>query len=174
MDVVDAARTLPMMVPRRVVLLMHAERLLNPEEGERRLLEGSRSARRLREGAGRYLVPCAGGRRSRQAPFVDQAVARESRGGRVCGTGAMCMRRRGGFAIASRRKGRPSTLARRAWLPSGPGRISAGLRSDVERLVIYAGENKAITEADVKEVVGAATSQDDWGVTRAIERGSAA
>ena len=47
------------------------------------------------------------------------------------------------------------------------------LRSDVERLVLYAGGNKAITEADVKEVVGAATSQDDWGVTRAIERGSA-
>jgi DNA polymerase-3 subunit delta len=32
MDVVDAARTLPMMVPRRVVLLLHAERLLNPKK----------------------------------------------------------------------------------------------------------------------------------------------
>ena len=30
--VVDAARTLPMMVPRRVVLLVHAERLLNPKK----------------------------------------------------------------------------------------------------------------------------------------------
>ena len=48
------------------------------------------------------------------------------------------------------------------------------LRSDVERLILYATGNKAITEADVKEVVGAATSQDDWGVTRAIESGSAA
>ena len=47
------------------------------------------------------------------------------------------------------------------------------LRSDVERLVLYAGDDKSITEADVKEVVGAATSQDDWSVTRAIERGSA-
>ena len=47
------------------------------------------------------------------------------------------------------------------------------LRSDVERLVLYAAGNKAITEADVKEVVAPATSQDDWGVTNAIERGSA-
>ncbi len=31
-QVVDAARTLPMMVPRRVVLLLHAERLLNPRK----------------------------------------------------------------------------------------------------------------------------------------------
>ena len=31
-DVVDAVRTLPMMVPRRVVLLLHAERLLNPKK----------------------------------------------------------------------------------------------------------------------------------------------
>ena len=30
--VVDAAKTLPMMVPRRVVLLVHAERLLNPKK----------------------------------------------------------------------------------------------------------------------------------------------
>ena len=49
----------------------------------------------------------------------------------------------------------------------------ARLRSDVERLVLYAADKKAITEDDVKEVVGAATSHDDWGVTRAIERGSA-
>ena len=48
------------------------------------------------------------------------------------------------------------------------------LRSDVERLVLYAAGNATITEADVKEVVAPATSQDDWGVTRAIERGSAA
>ena len=35
------------------------------------------------------------------------------------------------------------------------------------------GGNKAITEDDVKEVVAPATSHDDWGVTNAIERGSA-
>jgi DNA polymerase III subunit delta len=47
------------------------------------------------------------------------------------------------------------------------------LRSDVERLVLYAARNAAITEADVKEIVASAATQDDWAVTRAIERGSA-
>jgi DNA polymerase-3 subunit delta len=48
------------------------------------------------------------------------------------------------------------------------------LRSDVGRLVLYAADTKAITSEDVLEVVGAAVSQDDWAVTRAIERGTAA
>ncbi len=44
------------------------------------------------------------------------------------------------------------------------------LRSDVDRLVLYAAEKKAITEDDVKELIAPATSEDDWGVTNAIER----
>jgi DNA polymerase-3 subunit delta len=47
------------------------------------------------------------------------------------------------------------------------------LRADVERLVLYAAGNTTVTEADVREIVAPATSQDDWGMTRAIERGSA-
>jgi DNA polymerase-3 subunit delta len=48
------------------------------------------------------------------------------------------------------------------------------LRSDVDRLVLYAFDKKAITSEDVLEVVGAPTMQDDWGVTNAIQRGAAA
>src|SRR5207248_5713982 len=47
------------------------------------------------------------------------------------------------------------------------------LRADVDRLLLYAFGHTAITAEDVLEVVGAPTSQDDWGVTRAIERGAA-
>src|SRR5688500_909596 len=47
------------------------------------------------------------------------------------------------------------------------------LRADVERLVLYAAGNTAISEADVQQIVAPATSHDDWGVARAIERGSA-
>ena len=48
------------------------------------------------------------------------------------------------------------------------------LRSDVDRLVLYAADKKAITAEDVLEVVGPPASHDDWAVTRAIERGAAA
>ena len=50
----------------------------------------------------------------------------------------------------------------------------ARLRADVERLMLYAEGSKVITAEDVLEVVGPATSQDNWGVTNAIERGAAA
>jgi len=50
------------------------------------------------------------------------------------------------------------------------GRDVSKLKSDVDRLVLYAADKGSITEDDVKAVVVPATSNDDWGVTNAIER----
>lgn len=48
------------------------------------------------------------------------------------------------------------------------------LRGDISRLLLYVMGRDRITEADVVEVIGPATSQDDWAVTTAIETGDAA
>ena len=171
-EVVDAARTLPMMVPRRVVLLVHADRLLNPkkesEATERDLemleayvktpvdtcclvlvadaIDKRRSLTRLLL-AKAIVVECTGpGDAVEAAKWVRDRVAKE------------------GMTIDAR-------TARLVADRIGPD--VSRLRSDVERLVLYAAGNDAITEADVKEIVAPATSQDDWGVTRAIERGAA-
>jgi DNA polymerase-3 subunit delta len=48
------------------------------------------------------------------------------------------------------------------------------LRGDWQRVLLYAGERAKITREDVAEVVSPETSQDDWAVTNAIERGDAA
>lgn len=48
------------------------------------------------------------------------------------------------------------------------------LRGDWQRVLLYAGERETITREDVAEVVSPETSQDDWAVTNAIERGDAA
>jgi DNA polymerase-3 subunit delta len=172
MDVVDAARTLPMMVPRRVVLLLHAERLLNPKK------DNDTSAKDL-ESLETYVkspvdsacvVLVADGldkRRSLTKQLLAKASVVECAGPSDVNEAARWVKDR----AAQEGKTIDARAARLVAERTGPdiGR----LRSDVERLVLYVGENKAITEADVKEVVGAATSQDDWGVTRAIERGSA-
>lgn len=50
----------------------------------------------------------------------------------------------------------------------------ATLRGDVERLLLYAAGKPRITLDDVQQVVSAETSQDDWAVTNAIERGDTA
>ena len=168
-EVVDAARTLPMMVPRRVVLLLHAERLLNPKKD-------SDATERDLETLESYvkgpidtccLVLVAAGvdkRRSLTRQLLSKATVVECTGpadpvkwvkDRVAQEG-MSIDAKAARLIADR---------------VGPD--VSRLRADVERLVLYAAGNKAITEADVKEIVAPATSQDDWGVTNAIARGSA-
>ena len=170
--VVDAARTLPMMVSRRVVLLLHAERLLNPKK------ESDASARDLEILEGYIKAPvdtcclvlvaeAVDRRRAFTKLLMSAATVVECSGPADSVEAAKWVRDRvvqEGMSIDVR-------AARLVADRIGPdvGR----LRSDVERLVLYAADTKTITEADVKEVVGAATSQDDWGVTRAIERGSA-
>jgi DNA polymerase III delta subunit len=47
------------------------------------------------------------------------------------------------------------------------------LRGDVDRLLLYALGQKAITVADVRDLVGPAALQDDWAMTNAIEAGVA-
>jgi DNA polymerase-3 subunit delta len=171
--VVDAARTLPMMVPRRVVLLMHAERLLAPKKES----EATSKDLDLLEAYVKApvdtscLVLVAAGldkRRSLTKFLLSSASVVECEGPADAVEAARWVRDRvsqEGMRIDAR-------AARLVADRVGPdiGR----LRSDVGRLVLYAADTKAITSEDVLEVVGAAVSQDDWAVTRAIERGTAA
>ena len=170
--VVDAARTLPMMVPRRVVLVLHAERLLNPKK------ESDTSSRDLEMLEAYVKAPVdtcclvfvaenVDKRRALTKLLMSKAAVVECTGPADAVEAAKWIRDRvaqDGMTIEPK-------AARLVADRVGPdiGR----LRSDVERLTLYAGDRKVITEADVREVVGAATSQDDWGVTRAIESGSA-
>jgi DNA polymerase-3 subunit delta len=50
----------------------------------------------------------------------------------------------------------------------------ARLRGDVERLLLYAAGKPRITVADAREVVSGESAQDDWAVTNAISRGDTA
>ncbi len=47
------------------------------------------------------------------------------------------------------------------------------LRGDSERLLLYASGKSKITHADAREVVSGETSQDAWAVISAVERGNA-
>ena len=47
------------------------------------------------------------------------------------------------------------------------------LRGDIERLLLYAAGKPKITLADAQEVVSSETAQDDWAVTNAIQQGNA-
>jgi DNA polymerase III delta subunit len=61
-----------------------------------------------------------------------------------------------------------------ALLADRAGTDISRLRGDWTRVLLYAGGRQKITREDVAEVASPETSQDDWAVTNAIERGDRA
>jgi DNA polymerase-3 subunit delta len=170
--VVDAANTLPMMVPRRLVLLLHAERLLAPKresETSSKDLDVLESYVKAPVDTACLVLVAASldKRRSLTKLLLSRAAVVECNGPADAAEAARWVRDR----VREQAMTIDARTARLVADRVGPdiGR----LRSDVERLVLYAADKKVITAEDVLEVVGAPTSHDEWGVTRAIELGAA-
>ena len=165
-----AVRTLQMMSPRRVVIVLHADTLLVPKR------ESDTATRALNQLETMFkqpepqttLVIVAGSvdKRSRmykllvkQATLVecglveDQADAERWIRTRVSAAGAEI------DPAAAR------LLAERG------GTDVKRLRGDVERLLLFALGQKSVTVEDVRQSVGAAALQDDWAMTNAVEAG---
>jgi DNA polymerase III delta subunit len=70
--------------------------------------------------------------------------------------------------------GKQIDAAGAALLAERAGADISRLRGDWQRLLLYVGDRAKITREDVAEVVSPETSQDDWAVTNAIERRDAA
>jgi len=170
---VAAARTLPMMSPRRVVLVLQADSLLVPRRESEAALRALNELESLlkRPEPQTTLVFVAGAldRRSRmfrlltkQGTLVecgvieDQAAAERWIGNRVLAAGLEIQ------PAAAR------LLAERG------GTDVNRLRNDVERLLLYAFGQKAITLDDARQIAGPASLQDDWAMTNAIEAGDGA
>ena len=175
-SLVAAARTLPMMSPWRVVLVLQAEVLLAPQARER---GGGARARRSSK---RYfeapepqttLVLVAGAARQAQ-PHVQAAV--QKRATIVeCGVienqadAERWVRTRIAAAGVADRSGGGAAAGR-----SAPAPDVKRLRGDVDRLLLYALGQTAITVDDVRQIAGPAALQDDWAMTNAIEQRNAA
>jgi DNA polymerase-3 subunit delta len=171
-ELVTAVRTMPMMVPRRVVIVTQAEMLLIPKresDAATRALDELETLLKQPEPQ-TTLVFVAGAidKRSRmyklltkQATIVecgaieDQADAERWVRNRIAAAGVEI------DPAAARR------LAERA----GPD--VKRLRGEVDRLLLYAMGQPRITLDDVREVAGPAALQDDWAMTNAIEAGQA-
>jgi DNA polymerase III subunit delta len=170
---VAAVRTLPMMAPRRVVLLLQADAVLMPkresEAATRALEEFERLI--LSPPAETTLVIVAGSvdRRGRVFKLLSKHAALVECG--VLDTVADAerwLRNRVGASGMAIAPAGARLLAERC----GPD--VKRLRNDVERLLLYALGQKTIELADVREIVGPAALQDDWAMTNAIEAGDGA
>ena len=169
LDVIEAAQTLPMMAPRRIVLLLHADRFLEPKkeskETERELEVFEAYVSSPVDTCTLVLVADSLDRRRKVAKLLLSKSTVVDCSGPSDKVGiAKWVRDRAsqeGLAIDARVA---QLVAERVW-PD----ISR-LRSDVDRLVVYAADKKSITEDDVKEVIATATTGENFGVANAIER----
>ena len=169
-DVIQAARTLPMMAMSRVVIVLHAERLLVPKRETEAALRDVEALEAYAKAPERstVLVLTAGGldrRRRIVATLLREATVVEC-GGLVDVKDAVhWVRARLGEARVQAAPDAVRLLAERG----GPNVIR--LRADVDRVLLYTLGRNVVTAADVRDVVGAVEGQDDWAVTRAIEQG---
>jgi DNA polymerase III subunit delta len=172
-SLVAAVRTLPMMSPRRVVLVLLADSLLVPKR------ESDAAARALNELESLLKRP----EPQTTLVFVAGALDRRSRMFKLLtkqGTLVEC-----GMIedqAAAERWIRNRVVAAGLEIQPAAARLLAErggtdvkrLRNDVERLLLYAFGQKAITLDDARQIAGPASLQDDWAMTNAIEAGDGA
>jgi DNA polymerase-3 subunit delta len=193
-SIAEAAKLLPMMSDRRVVVVLRAERLLKPKRKGRADDENPEAdadvpvevdaleayvkspetqtvlvlvasdvdrSRRLYKALQKSatIVECWGLKGGKDVRVDLRQVAREAE-----------QLVRQVVARAGQQIDAPAArlVAERA------GTDIAQLRGDLERLLMYAAGRRTITLADAREVVSAESSQDDWAVTNAIQRGDRA
>jgi len=169
-SIVAAARTLPMMAPRRVVVVTQAETLVAPKresEGATRALDQLETLLREPEPmTALVFVAASVDRRGRlfklfqkQATLIECGVLED------LANAERWVRNRVAASGAAIDPAAARLVAQRA------GVDIRRLRGDVERLMLYAMGQPQITLDDVRVVTGPAALQDDWAMTNAIEAG---
>jgi DNA polymerase-3 subunit delta len=172
-DLFDAAATLPMMAPRRIVIVFDAERLLIPKrEGKAADAEQERLEAFVKNPPAHATVVLVCGPLDQRRRLV-KLLLKEAQ---VvdCGT----------IADASDAERWVKARAERDKIPLEPAAVRtlverAGidivrLRAGVERVSLYAMGQSKITADDVRQVVPATAEATNFGIANAIEENDAA
>ena len=183
-SLVAAVRTLPMMSPRRVVIVSQAEAMLQPkresEAAEAALEEFQALVERPEPMTTLVLVSGSLDKRTKVYKALAKSATQVDCGSPVdVPSAARWVKTR---VEAMRMDIDPAgarVLATLAGFPDQPnskGRTGdvKRLRGEVDRLLLYALGQKTITMDDVRAVAGPAALQDDWAMANAIEDGKAA
>src|SRR5215471_6726164 len=186
-SIVEAARVLPMMTDRRVVVVLRGEKLLKPKR-RGKSSESDEAAGEAEEppsdldALGEYVqspVP------STTLAIVASDIDKSRRAGKAIVKHAVVVEcwglktEKNPRFLDLRQAARiAEQLVRKALAESGQqidpaaarlvaeraGADIVRLRGDIDRLLLYAAGKPKITVADVQDVVGAETAQDDWAV----------
>jgi len=169
---VAAARTLPMMAPRRVVMLLQAETVLAPRresEAASRALESLETLLKTPEPQTTLvLVAATVDRRSRMYKLLQKQ-------GTIVECGAIEDRADAERWVRTRVTAGGAEIDPQAarLLVERAGLDVRRLRSEVDRLLLYTLGQARIGLADAREIAGPASLLDDWALTNAIEAAQA-
>lgn len=172
-QVVEAAATLPMMAPRRIVIVRRAERCLAPKRESRAAAADLAAFEEYLASPYPHacLVLVAAGldrRRRTTARLLDAATQVTGDELASVADAERWVRRR----VASAGRSIDAAAVRLVAARAGPD--LPRLRGEVDRLLLFIGEAPTVGLDDARMVAGPAVAHDDWAVARAIERGQTA
>ena len=167
----DAVRTLPLLAPRRLIIVVQAERLFTPRresDAAEKDLEVLEAFIRSPEPHATVVFVAAGldGRRTITKLLYKNATVVEC-GGLVDDAEAEAWVR---ARVAEQGMTIEAAAVRLMVGKAGPNVVR--LRSEVERVCLFALGHPATTVADVREVGGAAVSLDEWAMVNAMRSGA--
>jgi len=169
---VSAARTLPMMSPRRVVIVFQAGSLLVPKRESEAADRALDSLERLFTDPDPQttIVLVAGplDKRGRMYKLLTKHATLVE-----CGVIEDLADAERWIRTRVATAGAEIEIQAARLLADRNGVDLKRLRNDVDRLLLYTLGQKTVTVADVRDIAGPATLQDDWALTNAIEVGDA-
>ena len=169
--VLNATQILPMMSPRRVVVVVRAETLLEPKrqtEAANRDIESLLDY--IEDPVESTTLVLVAGRLNRTRKVAKKLFAKA----RVVQCGGLETVQDAQRWIRARLKSEGCRMSDGGirLLGERVGPDIARLRDAIERLTLFAEGQSELSEADVVEVVSPGAAHDDWAVTNAIERGA--
>jgi DNA polymerase III subunit delta len=173
-DLIDAVATLPMMAPRRVVVVLEAEKLLIPKrEGKAADAEQERLEALIQKPPGHATIVFVCGaldmRRRAVKLLVKTAHVVD------CGTIEDVADAERWVKARAAKEGAALEPAAIRMLIERAGLDIIRLRAGLERVMLYAMRQPTITADDVRQaVVAGPEAQEDFGIANAIQRGDAA
>jgi len=173
-DLVQSAATLPMMAPRRIVIVLEAEKMLVPKrEGKAADEEQSRLETFIKAPPSHATVVfvCSAVDRRRKSVklLIDRAHIVD------CGTIETSEDAERWVKTRAAREGANLDAGAVRALVARGGNDIVRLRSGLERVMLYALGQPTVTADDVKQVLPAAPdAQEEFGIANAIQRGDAA
>ena len=172
-DLFDAAATLPMMSPRRIVIVLDAERLLIPKrEGKAADAEQERLEAFIKNPPAHATVVLVCGPLDQRRRLV-KLLLKEAQ---VvdCGTITDSADAERWVKARAERDKVPLDAAAVRTLVERAGIDIVRLRGGLERVALYAMGQPKITADDVRQVVAAAGEATNFGIANAIEQNDAA